>query len=154
MNQFNRNKVVILTFLLLPSLLWVIWSFKMNEGLFRTLSKNTDFQSTKQFQGSSFLEHTENTILGSGVCPLGKFGAFVTFIWSMTMITACFWKYGDIHATDDEIVTFNKVIASINISIVGIIFVLSVIMNLPLFIRTLPYFMMQIAITILILTNS
>lgn len=153
MNRLNQNKLVILTFLLLPSLLWVSWSFKMTGNFFST----DPTTKRNRFEGVNFLEHSEiitsskSYILESGVCPLGKFGAWVTFIWSAIMLISMYSKYSDTNSTDSDIDTFNKIIGGINISIVGIIFILSLIMNYPLFIRTLPYFIQQIAISIILL---
>jgi len=149
MNQLNRNKLVILTFLSLPSLLWVIWSFKMYPSM--PSDCHCDVTARQQFEGMSFLQHSEIDILNSGVCPLGKFGAWVTFLWFAIMLSLMYWKYTDTSVTPSDIDQFNKIICSFHIILFGIIFILSLIMNLPLFIRTLPYFMLQIAISVVIL---
>jgi hypothetical protein len=141
--------LAILTFLSLPSLLWVAWSFKMYPKL--PSDCHCDVPAKQHFDGIPFLQHSEIDILNSGVCPLGKFGAWVTFIWFAIMLSLMYWKYSDTQTTPSEIDQFNKIICSFHVILFGIIFILSLIMNLPLFIRTLPYFMLQIAISILIL---
>ena len=150
MNQLNRNKLVILTFLSLPSLLWVVWSFKMYPTN-ATINCHCNSPARNQFEGINFLQHSEIDILNSGVCPLGKFGAWVTFLWFAIMLSLMYWKYSDAKSTPSDVYEFNKIICSFHVILFGIIFILSLFMNLPLFIRTLPYFMLQIAISIVIL---
>lgn len=134
MQESNASKLAILVFLVLPSILWVIWSFKM------TTSFNDD---------KGFTYHKPGTILGAGVCPLGKFGAWVIFIWSCIMIIVLGFTYKTNDAS--QIDKVNKIVGYINAFIMGIIFILSLVMNTPLFIRTFPFFFTQIAITMIIL---
>ena len=125
-------------FLELPSLLLAMWSFKV-------IGASPGSQSgTEQFVGSSLLAHKENTILDSSVCPLGKFGAFVIFIWSLLLVGLMF---------ELEQEKF-YILGWINMAIITIIFILSLAMNQPLFIRTLPYYFVQIAICILLIESS
>ena len=129
---------VIVSFLELPSLLLAMWSFKVIG------SSPSSPTGTEQFSGSSLLAHKENTILDSSVCPLGKFGALVIFIWSLLLVGLMFKL---------EREKF-YLLGWINMAIISIIFILSLAMNQPLFLRTLPYYFVQIAICILLIESS
>ena len=142
-------KIISLLFLELASLLCVFWSFKLHKNLF---SKTVSSESNKSisFSGHDLLEHDGSGILSAGVCPLGKWGAWFIFVWSIVLLSILFSVYRK-PSTD-----FNstcKTLGIMNAVFIGIIFILSLIMNLPLFIRTLPFFFIQTSVTISLMTS-
>lgn len=152
-SNFNKMKIIILILLSFPSLLWVFWSFKMHKNAFTSTSGITE---ETHFTGNKFLEHSGSGILTAGVCPLGKLGAWITLIWSVILISVLYTYYNK-HTNENDIKWINKVVGIINIVLASILFILTIIMNPPLFIRTLPFFYVQIAISMIILnscTNS
>jgi hypothetical protein len=103
----------------IPSLLWAMWSFQMHDHMPR-----------------SFIFHNENGIMNSDVCGLGKLGACVILFWTLLLCVTLFI----IHQV------YYKRLAQIHLFIVGMIFLLCFLMNYPLWIRTLPYFSLQLAV--------
>jgi len=88
-------------------------------------------------------------ILESGVCPLGKFGAWVIIIWSSVIIgIICTNKINN--TEPHTIKKTNKILGIINSIIMGIILILTFFMNFPLFIRTSPFFLIQIVISLIL----
>jgi hypothetical protein len=149
MNEFNKIKIVILIMLLLPSLLWSFWSFKMYKDAFSGTSGESH---EEHFAGNKFIEHTGSGILTAGVCPLGKLGAWIILIWSIILISLLITFYNK-YTDEDDIKRINKIFGIMNIVLASILFIATIIMNPPLFIRTLPFFYTQSAISLIILNS-
>lgn len=135
--QYNLNKLTSLFFLMIPSMLWAVWSFKIHNNMFSATGSSDEFY-----------KHETTGILTSGVCPLGKFGAWVIFVWSTIILLLL----SSVYTKNDssQIKTTNIVVGSLNAAIIGIIFILTLIMNRDLWIRTLPFFLTQVGITIIL----
>lgn len=80
----------------------------------------------------------------TGVCPFGKFGAWMILLWTLTQLALVFALPASDYAS----------IGYTHVSFVGLVFVLTLIMNWPLFTRTLPYFFLQTAVAILLMCNK
>jgi hypothetical protein len=148
MREYYRNNLTALFFLEAQALLWVFWSFKMHRDMFSGTPGDGDGDI---HYDNPIIQHSGSGILSAGVCPLGKFGAWMTLIWGIILLAVLTKHYSD----DDtnKIKTINKIMGWINIVLVFIMFVLSLIMNPPLWIRTLPFVFVQIAITIILLND-
>lgn len=121
-----------------PAVIWAWWSFKMHKNWFHATPGSLNPQ--RRTYDNTFFAHTGTGWLYTGVCPLGKFGAWVILLWSMALIVMEF-----LLPTSDMFPVF-----IVHIAVMGIIFILSFIMNRPLWIRSIPFFWMQtIAATLL-----
>lgn len=149
MKTHQKLKLATIILLQLPAVLWSLWSFKMHKDLF---SGTKGKQIETHFSGNKFLEHTGSGLLTTGVCPLGKVGAWFILIWSIILIYLLYYYYNKYTSLKD-INRVNKIFCTMNSFFIGIIFILTLIMNRPLFIRTLPFFYTQIAISIIILNS-
>ena len=85
------------------------------------------------------------------MCPLGKFGAWFILLW--TIFTIMLYYYYDKYTENIDIQRINNIFGILNIVIMSIIFILTLIMNRPLFIRTLPFFYLQSIISTIILNS-
>lgn len=85
------------------------------------------FKLTETNSFSLSIDHSGNGLFSTGVCPLGKFGGWFICIWILFFIT-----YPN-----------PKSLSIINSIIMGIIALLALILNPPLFIRALPFFIIQ-----------
>jgi hypothetical protein len=108
----------------IPSLALSGWSFKLHKNVFSP----TD---------AGLTTHEEGGILGAGVCALGKIGAWVIIIWiilsSIILLS---------NRTSEGIL---GVLITHSI-LVFILIVLTLVMNPQLFVRTLPFILLQIGI--------
>lgn len=160
----DKNRLVILFFLQFPALLWVYWSFKMdistfdpcvkdsNKKLFRINEERTPKKEYCEIPAERFFwDHLTKGILDAGVCPMGKGGAWTILIWTIIMLTTLTSVYYT--ENKDEIKECHKALAYINMTFMAILFGLTLKFNAPLLIRSLPYFFLNVAIT-LILFNA
>ena len=139
----NKNIIIVLC-LILPAILLSYFSFKMHESSFY-----------KNPQGVPFWVHDEPRakrgtfiykLLHSGVCPLGKFGALSIFTISVITFIFCLLYLYNPQKYEKEI----KVIRALNLSLLAIVFILSLLMNRYLFVRSIPYYILQLTIVILL----
>lgn len=151
----DLNNVIGVIFLVFPALLWAIWSFKIYDIFsgkkFRDIGaawlNNPDFRR--------IIEHETDGILGSGVCPLGKFGAIFIICWSillvvlLLMVNILYWNTKDANKLRIAL----QAIGWTNVGIIVIIAIISLVLNPHLFIRTLPFYFLEIGISIMILNN-
>ena len=134
LNNNNNNKMSLLPpivyFLLqVPSLALSGWSFKLHENL---------FTPTK----AGLTTHQSGGILGAGVCALGKIGAWIIIIWVISSSIILFANRS------------SGSILGILIShciLLAILIIATLSMNPQLFIRTLPFFMLQIGIILFLI---
>ncbi|HMP30085.1 MAG TPA: hypothetical protein PKD85_10820 [Saprospiraceae bacterium] len=144
----DLNNVIGVIFLIIPTLIWAVWSFKLYD-VFQAKS----FKSGADFD--KIFEHDTNGILGSSVCPFGKFGAVFIICWSilliilLVMVNILYWDVKN----NEKLRVALQAIGWTNVAIMIIIAGLSGFMNPPLFIRTLPFYFLQIGISIMILNN-
>lgn len=198
MRASDRNRIVILFFLQLPSILWIYWSFKMNSNTYNPCGdskkykytpKPGDYSDADEFGESYtpeepgkkikskpssrkprnpyfpnenrcdiipperfFWEHLSKGILDAGVCPMGRAGAYAILTWTIVMLTTLIACY----QTEDlnKIKDCNNALGYINLAFMAILFGLTIVYNAPLFFRTLPYFFLNIAITITLLNGN
>ena len=59
MKSYNLRKIIALTFLQLPALLWVAFSFKMHKNAF----SGTSGVGKVLYKGNRFIEHSGSNIL-------------------------------------------------------------------------------------------
>jgi hypothetical protein len=147
MNDLTRNILVILLALL--GLFTSFWSFKMHLNLF----SSTGFSK-------NFIHHTESktniiwhNILNSGVCPFGKLGAWIIIGWSLAIIITISLTMSK--NLDEDVK--NKIYDYLGYGSLALLvssFVLSWIMNFPLAIRSLPFYFVESAMVVLLLTRN
>lgn len=137
-----------ITMLEIPSILWAIWSFQLHKTLWKSdmsaQQKQHQFVYNTKYAKQGFFEHVQNGVLYSSVCPFGKFGAWVILLWTIALITSIYTLSGS-----NLFIIF--IVQNI---IIGLIFILSLFMNYPLWIRTLPFFYLQIIVSFLLLSLS
>ena len=135
-----------------PAAAVAYWAFKLHENKFKPTYTSPDFPKKIQ----DFLYHDpKGGIFGAGVCQLGKVGAWVilitlliTFILILSAESGYNHYNGEGRTTEASNHLKNYVLSVIitNSIIFGIILILSTIMNPPLFVRTLPFYSLQLGI--------
>ena len=88
------------------------------------------FKLTETYSFSLRVEHSGQGLFSTGVCPLGKFGGWFLFIWIVIFINLR-----------------TPIRYKLNLIIIAIIAVLALLLNPPLFIRALPFFIIQVRIS-------
>tara|TARA_B100000686_G_scaffold322779_1_gene376909 strand:+ start:1149 stop:1646 length:498 start_codon:yes stop_codon:yes gene_type:complete len=116
-------------FLQIPSLVLSGWSFKLHNSLIEA-----------DEGGEGLIGHSEGGILGAGVCKLGKIGAWIIIGWVLLSTILLYAKVNLI------------IVIVLHSILLSILVFLTLILNTPLFIRTLPFICLQIGI-ILFLIN-
>ena len=114
-----------------PSLALSGWSFKLHKNAFTP----TD---------AGLLTHKDGGILGAGVCALGKFGAWFIIFWVLLSFI--------ILAADHKSGSILGILITHSILVTVLIFA-TLFMNPQLFIRTIPFIILQIGV-ILFLTDE
>lgn len=109
----------------------------------------------------SFLAHDEvhhssggvgMNMFRGGVCTLGKLGAWALIVWGLVMsIVLLSNEHGD---NEEKRKSRYKILAIINMSFLGVYFLLTLLMNTPLFLRSLPYFVAQFFVSKWLLQKS
>jgi len=118
-------------FLQIPSVALSSWSFKLHKNIFTPTN-------------AEFITHQSGGILGAGVCALGKIGAWVIIFWVLI----------------SSIILLNKrnsggilgVLITHSILVFILIFA-TLFMNPQLFIRTLPFIMLQVGIILFLIDD-
>ena len=110
MKTHQKLKLATIILLQLPAVLWSLWSFKMHKDLF---SGTKGKQIETHFSGNKFLEHTGSGLLTTGVCPLGKVGAWFILIWSIILIYLLYYYYNKYTSLKD-INRVNKIFCTMN----------------------------------------
>ena len=136
------NLAVAIFLIQIPSIIWAWWSFNMHRALFR------EGHPSLYNEPSSFTEHMSGTLFTAGVCPFGKLGAWTLLLWTITLSILLL-----IFAEKNDRKNIKK-LGIAHVSLVGLVFLLSLIMNGYLFIRTIPYFIIQIGIGILLIDQE
>lgn len=103
------------------------------------------------YADNKFLRHSQqkhgyfwDIVFNSGVCQFGKFGIIVLIIWSIILSSLLiFYK-------KDNRNTVLKVLGSINLLFFFVYGLLTYMMNWPLFVRCIPYLLIQLTVSILI----
>ena len=133
----------VLALIEVPSLLWAYWSFKMHQDWF----SGTDGKGAVSYKGNTWLQHTGTSVFGAGVCPLGKLGAWVIMAWTIVLVALLLY-YSRKSTSEAHKVYY--ILGIVHACVIGIIAFLSLIMNPPLFARTLPYYVIQVAVVMLL----
>ena len=118
-------------FLQMPSLALSGWSFKLHENLFRP---------TK----AGLTTHQSGGILGAGVCALGKLGAWIIIIW-ITLSSIILLSNRNSGAILGVLITHSI--------LVSILIIATLLMNPQLFVRTLPFIMLQLGIIMFLIDD-
>ena len=118
-------------FLQIPSLALSSWSFKLHKNVFTPTQ-------------AGLLTHKEGGILGAGVCALGKFGAWIIIIWIILSSIILLYNRNSV-----GILT----VLIIHSLLVFILIVFTLFMNPQLFIRTLPFILLQVGIILFLVDD-
>ena len=118
-------------FLQIPSLALSSWSFKLHKNVFTPTQ-------------AGLLTHKEGGILGAGVCALGKFGAWIIIIWTIlsSIILLNNRNSGSILAV---LITHSILLS--------ILIIATMVMNPQLFVRTLPFILLQIGVILFLIDD-
>jgi len=146
--NFSTETSPLVFILLIPSLFWVLWSFKVYEDLViyhpnSPSSEEHDSPSSVRYEGCSLMQHRESTIMNSEVCPLGKLGAWIILIWTLVLVKLLYDQ-----TLLSQIFKTTIILGVIHALIVCTIAIVSFVTNAPLFIRTLPYYVVQIIVVV------
>ena len=147
MDDYTRNILIIL--LALSGLFAAFWSFKMHLNLFSSTGFSKNFIHHTEFK-TNIIWHN---ILNSGVCPFGKFGAWIIIGWSLAIIITISLLMAK-NTDEDEKRKIYDYLGYGTLTLLISAFVLSLIMNLPLAIRSLPFYLVESAIVGLLLTRN
>jgi len=108
----------------------------------------TNFITRHIHNGYSFLRHEQvnssflNIVLNSGVCPFGKFGITVLVIWSIILISLLL-TYKEENKQD-----VFRYLGIVNLALFVIYGGATLLMNWPLFVRCIPYLLIQLGVSI------
>ena len=118
-------------FLQIPSLALSSWSFKLHKNVFTPTQ-------------AGLLTHKEGGILGAGVCALGKLGAWIIIIWTIlsSIILLNNRNSGSILAV---LITHSILLS--------ILIIATMVMNPQLFVRTLPFILLQIGVILFLIDD-
>lgn len=119
---------ILFTLLVLLSYPLIFWSFK-TQTLFLKQSRNVHLK---------FWQH-EN----SDVCPLGHFGAGILILW-LTLFLVLYWTL------EEE----RDILGYVNAGLGFIIFVLVLLMNFPLFVRSIPLILILAGLSAISICNT
>lgn len=120
---------IIYILLQFPSLALSGWSFKLHKNL---------FTPTK----AGLITHQSGGIFGAGVCALGKIGAWIIIIW-IILSSFVLLLYRNTGSILGVLITESVLLA--------ILIIATLSMNPQLFIRTLPFFILQIGIILFLI---
>lgn len=139
------------------SILWITWSFKLVTNNTNKVTNNTNKTKYKcVYTYNDFLKHLEDekSILNSSVCSFGIMSGYVIIMWTFITIILMY----SIKKMNNDKYKKKKItkiiIFTINIIFLILITLLTFIMNYPLFVRTIPYLLIQIYINYLIISFS
>ena len=118
-------------FLQIPSLALSGWSFKLHKNFFTPTQ-------------AGLITHQSGGILGAGVCALGKIGAWIIIIWIIlsSIILLSNRNSGGILGV---LITHSILLF--------ILIILTLYMNPQLFIRTLPFILLQLGIILFLVDD-
>jgi hypothetical protein len=142
-----NSKEISLVVLLVFGVLTAFASFKMHLNLFSATGHSFDFfhhTQQKWTKGALF----KDVVLHTGVCPFGKFGAWANFLWSFLLIGIIL-----VYKDSKDLVAKKRVYQNLYIIQLIVLIttsVLSLSMNWPLAVRSIPFFGIQIAIAVLL----
>ena len=98
---------------------------------------------------SSLKTTLKGRILGEGVCRLGKFGALAIMITIGILVITIFVVGNTQHDDKESMRDLYLSLAIIQCVMAGVPFVISAVLNPPLLIRSLPFYIMQVGIILL-----
>jgi hypothetical protein len=136
------QKIKTITLFVLQTVAFVIlfWSFKMHINLFsRTKTLN------REDKNLSLYEHVTTNILDTGVCPLGKIGAWLLMVWMVSLMILVYALNSD----KEYILGWVNFILN-----VIVLFLCLLLGNFPLAVRAFPYFILQFAISMVLLQKT
>ena len=130
-------------FLQSPALALAVWSFKLNKDFFSATEAKG---GTGEYygEGNKLIQHQKGGILGAGVCLLGKFAGWV-IIFQLLLSTILLYTVNTKKPQYKDTL-FGVAIA--NGILLGCLMIPATIMNPPLSIRTIPFYVLQIGIII------
>jgi hypothetical protein len=118
----NKTKFIAIIWLIELASLVIIWK---------------TFQLDTPLNTCTLLEHTSG-----GVCQLGRIGAVFLMIWSVLFLIIL-----------TSVITNSKgfvVMGSIHAAILSVFFAMSLMLNPILLVRTMPYYMVQLSVIVLL----
>ena len=145
--------IIYIIILELLSIIIIFFSFKLHKNLLsQTYSSHTN-DTHNYFSNNSLTSHQGNKIYSAGVCVLGKLGAWVLLIMIVTTLLLSVVYYTN-KVKNKHLLSLLKCISKINVVFIIIMGFLEIVMNFPLFLRSLPALLLQILISIHILHSS
>jgi hypothetical protein len=139
----------------LPSILWAGYSFKIHKHAYKASfgikekSDNPFDEDVKSDEDdwenpdNDLNKELSKNIFSSSVPPLGKAGAWIIFLWTIVFVYLIFrYSYSSPKVAKRNF----KILGYTHAVIVTAILVLTLSINLPLFGRAIPYFIIQGAV--------
>lgn len=137
-----------------PSAAIAYWAFKLHKNKFSPTNPSEGYDNLSKID--QYISHDPTGgIFGAGVCKLGKIGAWAILI----TLFITFWILVSGESTYNKILETRKYdlaskklkghvlsVIILNSIVFGLVFILSVIMNPQLFVRTIPFYSLQVGI--------
>jgi hypothetical protein len=159
----EKTEISVIIVLMFIYTIYAGFAFKIHDSLFNMtrptsysisseskvyyLHGEYDWLKHQEIQAGNLLKRT----LNAGVCQLGKFGAWILFIWSLLMFILLL-----VYMKKEKNVKNNiyKVIGIINIVLSIIYGIMTFMLNTPLFYRCIPYLVFQVSVSIWLIVIS
>lgn len=146
MEQSKLAQLISASYFLLqiPAIVLSLWSFFFYKGRSASLFNNNFNNNINKSLNDI------DSIIGAGVCVLGKFIGVLIVIY--ILISSFLLFKHDLSGKDN----YQHVIFSIMITncvLLGLLFISVAFFNKPLFVRTLPFIILQVGIILVLYTN-
>ena len=146
MNQDKLALLIATSYLLLqiPAIVLSLWSFFFYKGGSTSLFNNNFNNNTNKDLNNI------DSIIGAGVCVLGRFAGVLIVLY---ILTSSFLLFKHDLSGEDNYEHAIFAIMITNSVLIGLLFVFVAFFNKPLFIRTLPFIILQVGIILMLYTN-
>ena len=146
MEQSKLAQLIAISYLFLqiPAIVLSLWSFFFYKGGKASLFNNNFNNNTNKDLNNI------DSIIGAGVCVLGRFVGVLIVLYILTSSLLLFKD--DLSGENNYEHTIFAIMIT-NSVLVGLLFISVAFFNKPLFIRTLPFIILQIGIILMLYTN-
>lgn len=145
----TSTSIIVITILIVIYTFLAMLSFKFINFNILNLQRYKNNQENYLYENNKFLRHKQekkgtfwDIVLNSGVCDFGRFGIILLMLWNAILVFLLIifnYTYNN---------QKNKILGSVNLLFFTIYSILTFIMNWPLFVRSIPYLLLQLFISI------
>jgi len=146
MEQSKLAQLIAISYLFLqiPAIVLSLWSFFFYKGGKASLFNNNFNNNTNKDLNNI------DSVIGAGVCVLGRFVGVLIVLYILTSSFLLF-KH-DLSGENNYEHTIFAIMVT-NSVLTGLLFISVAFFNKPLFIRTLPFIILQVGIILMLYTN-